>query len=371
MKNRIAAFARTVVRSFVCFCALALPLAHAADAPWQAIGRPATPAEIKAWDIDVRADFTGLPAGRGSVAQGELVWESRCASCHGSFGESNEVFTPIVGGTTEADIRSGHVAALSNGSVPQRTTLMKLARISTLWDYINRAMPWDAPKSLTPDEVYAVTAHILNLGGIVPADFVLSKDNIAEVQQRLPNRNGLVRQPGLWDTKGKPDVRNTACMRNCAAETKQTSSLPEFARNAHGNLAEQNRALGGVRGADTTRPAPAALALTAAAAAAPTTAAAAPAAAKAKAAAPGAAVQQLLNKNGCAGCHGVTNKILGPALREVAAKYQGRADRAAYLLARLRNGSSGAWGSVPMPPQTQLKEADAQAIVEWLASGAQ
>ena len=335
--------------------------AQAADAPWQAIGRAATPAEIKAWDIDVRADFQGLPKGRGSVAQGEQIWENRCAGCHGSFGESNEVFTPIVGGTTDADIKSGHVAALSNGSVPQRTTLMKVAHLSTLWDYINRAMPWDAPKSLSADEVYAVTAHILNLGGIVPADFVLSNDNIADVQQRLPNRNGLVRQPGLWDVKGKPDVLNTACMTNCPTEAKQTSSLPGFARNAHGNLAEQNRPLGGARGTDTTRPPPAALAPAVAAAAA---------AAPAKAAA-GADVQQLLGKNGCLGCHGVTGKVLGPALRDVAVKYQGRADRAAYLQAKIRSGGSGAWGAMPMPPQSQLKEADLQAIVQWLAGGAQ
>jgi len=256
------------------------------------------------------------------------------------------------------------VAALSNGSVPQRTTLMKVAHLSTLWDYINRAMPWDAPKSLTTDEVYAVTAHILNLGGVVPADFVLSNDNIADVQQRLPNRNGLVRQPGLWDIKGKPDVLNTACMTNCPTEAKQTSSLPDFARNAHGNLAEQNRPLGGVRGTDTTRPARAALAPAAIVA----VAAVAPAPAKAAA---GGDVQQLLNKNGCLGCHGVTNKIIGPALRDVAAKYQGRADRAAYLQAKIRSGGAGAWGAMPMPPQGQLEEADLQAIVQWLASGAQ
>ncbi|MYM89465.1 c-type cytochrome [Rugamonas sp. FT82W] len=340
---------------------LACSAALAADAPWQAIGRAATPAEIKAWDIDVRADFQGLPKGRGSVAQGEQIWENRCAGCHGSFGESNEVFTPIVGGTTEADIKRGHVAALSNGSVPQRTTLMKVAHLSTLWDYINRAMPWDAPKSLTTDEVYAVTAHILNLDGIVPSDFVLSNDNIADVQQRLPNRNGLVRQPGLWDVKGKPDVLNTACMTNCQTEVKQTSSLPEFARNAHGNLAEQNRLVGGVRGTDTTRPPRAALA--------PAAVAAAPAA-PAKAAA-GGDVQQLLGKNGCLACHGVTSKILGPALRDVAAKYQGREDRTSYLQTKIRSGGAGAWGAMPMPPQSQLKEADLQAIVQWLAGGAQ
>ena len=68
--------------------------------PLPAVGRTATPAEIAAWDIDVRPDFKGLPKGSGSVAKGQEVWEAKCASCHGIFGESNEVFTPLVGGTT-------------------------------------------------------------------------------------------------------------------------------------------------------------------------------------------------------------------------------------------------------------------------------
>jgi cytochrome c len=105
------------------------------------IGRNATPAEVAAWDIDVRPDFKGLPAGSGSVAKGQDLWEKQCASCHGTFGESNEVFTPIAGGTTKDDIKTGKVASLMSDKQPQRTTLMKVATISTLWDYIYRAMP--------------------------------------------------------------------------------------------------------------------------------------------------------------------------------------------------------------------------------------
>ncbi|HSW83104.1 MAG TPA: c-type cytochrome, partial [Usitatibacter sp.] len=67
---------------------------------YEGVGRPATPAEIAAWDIDVRPDFKGLPPGSGSVQQGQKVWDAKCASCHGTFGESNEVFTPLVGGIT-------------------------------------------------------------------------------------------------------------------------------------------------------------------------------------------------------------------------------------------------------------------------------
>src|SRR5438067_10753685 len=79
------------------------------------IGRPATPAEIAAWDIDVRPDFKGLPPGSGSVEQGQGIWDAKCAQCHGTFGESNEVFQPLVGGTTADDIKTGHAKALKTG----------------------------------------------------------------------------------------------------------------------------------------------------------------------------------------------------------------------------------------------------------------
>jgi len=223
-------------------------------AAFDGIGRTATPDEIKAWDIDVRPDFKGLPPGSGSVAKGQNVWEAKCASCHGVFGESTDVFTPIAGGTTPADVKSGRVANLARLDFPQRTTLMKVATVSTLWDYINRAMPWTNPKTLTTEEVYAVTAFILNLGDIVPADFVLSDKNIAEVQKRMPNRNGMTTDHGLWTVKGKPDVRATACMKDCKKEVVVTSFLPGSAVDSHGNLIEQNRPIGPTRALDTSKP---------------------------------------------------------------------------------------------------------------------
>src|SRR5438552_17062190 len=85
------------------------------------VGRPATPAEIAAWDIDVRPDFKGLPPGSGSVAEGQKVWDAKCASCHSTFGESNEVFTPLVGGTTAQDVKTGRVAALTKPDVARTT----------------------------------------------------------------------------------------------------------------------------------------------------------------------------------------------------------------------------------------------------------
>ena len=95
-------FTKTVV-ALVLVATSALALAQSA---YPNIGRTATDKEIAAWDIDVRPDFKGLPKGSGSVAKGMIVWEGKCASCHGTFGESNEVFTPIVGGTTKEDIKT-------------------------------------------------------------------------------------------------------------------------------------------------------------------------------------------------------------------------------------------------------------------------
>ena len=233
--------------------------ASAQSTAYPGVGRPATVKEVAAWDIDVRPDFKGLPAGSGSVAQGQDLWEAKCAHCHGVFGESNEVFSPLVGGTTKDDIKSGNVANLKRADFPGRTTMMKVATVSTLWDYINRAMPWTAPKSLKPNEVYAVTAYLLSLADVVPDNFVLSDQNIAEVQKRMPNRYGMTTQHHLWPGKefkgtGKPDTANVACMKDCIPEAKVASMLPDYARNAHGNLADQNRLVGQQHGADTASP---------------------------------------------------------------------------------------------------------------------
>ncbi|MBA3596557.1 MAG: c-type cytochrome [Methylibium sp.] len=350
-----------------------------ADA-YPGIGRAATPKEITAWDIDVRPDFKGLPAGAGSVDAGMQVWESKCASCHGVFGESNEVFMPIVGGTTKEDMKSGRVARLTDADYPGRTTLMKLSSVSTLWDYINRAMPWAQPKSLSTEEVYGVTAYILNMGGIVANDFVLSDRNIAEVQSRLPNRNGKSTDHALWPGEGasqrEPDVLATACMNDCATEPELRSFLPEHARNAHGNLAEQNRTVGAQRGADTSRPPAASLEANAArAGTAGAAAASAPRAAAETGAGPkavpssGTAAIALTRKHACVACHGMESKIVGPSFHEVAGKYAGRENTVAYLAGKIKAGSSGVWGAVPMPAQA-LGEADAQAIAQWLADGA-
>lgn len=350
-----AALGAALAGMVLCTTAGAAP----AQAAYPGIGRAATAKEIAAWDIDVRPDFKGLPPGSGSVDQGIELWEERCASCHGVFGESNVIFSPLVGGTTTEDVRTGRVARLNDRAYPGRTTMMKVATVSTLWDYISRAMPWNTPKSLTPDQVYAVLAYLLNLAEVVPADYVLSDQNIAQVQQRMPNRNGMTTRHHLWPGQGMgglaPDVQSVACMRNCAGEPDVASFVPDFARNAHGNLAEQNRMVGAQHGADTSRPA-----------GAPPAPAAAPAPAQRKA---GGAPTALLAQQGCTACHGVDSKIIGPGFGEIARKYAGRGDREAYLAGKIVSGGSGQWGSIPMPAQTLAAE-ELRTIAAWLAAGA-
>ncbi|MEN9719320.1 MAG: hypothetical protein RIT13_25 [Pseudomonadota bacterium] len=316
------------------------------------IGRAATPAEVAKWDIDVRPDFKGLPKGEGSVAQGQDVWEAKCASCHGIFGESNEVFNPVVGGVGAEDVKTGRVAKLKDTSFPARTTFMKAPSLSTVWDYINRAMPWNAPKSLSTNEVYAVTAYMLNLSSIVEDNFVLNEKTIVQAQARLPNREGMTTKHALWPTPelggvSKPDTANTACMKNCTTDVKVTSMLPDFARDAHGNLADQNRLVGQQKGVRTVR-----TSATADKAVAPSPG-------------PKPAVLGLLQSNNCLACHGMDNKVVGPGFKEVTAKHAGKTD---YLINKILQGSAGVWGNIAMPAQN-LKPADAKAIAEWLAGG--
>ena len=371
----------------------ALP-AQAQD-KYPGIGRAATPKEVAAWDIDVRPDFKGLPPGSGTVARGQDLWEERCAVCHGVFGESNTIFTPLVGGTTADDVKTGRVATLKRSDYPGRTSLMKVPTVSTLWDYIHRAMPWDKPKSLKPDEVYALTAFLLNLGHVVPDNFTLSDKNIAEVQQKMPNRNGMTTAHALWPGKelpgppatarlaakgsrrhcgpsppapsavprrdlpghkARPDVEARACMSNWGPAPAVTSVLPEHARNNHGNLREQNRTVGPQRGSDTTKPEG-----WLGDAAGPVKVVG-----PASTDSPNAAAIALTQKHACTACHNMSGKLVGPGFADIAAKHAGKAD---YLAGKIKAGGSGVWGEIPMPPQ-ELPEADTKAMAAWLAGGA-
>lgn len=147
-------------------------------------GRTPTPAEIAAFDIDVRPDGQGLPPGHGSVQDGAKIFATTCGSCHG---EKGETATP-----TGAVLVGGQGTLTSKK--PLKTVGSYWPYATTLFDYIRRAMPFNAPQSLSNDEVYAVTAYLLSLNKVVPGDTVLDAATLPKVQ--MPNRDGF--KPADW-----------------------------------------------------------------------------------------------------------------------------------------------------------------------------
>ena len=174
-------------------CLAASALAERAG--YYGYGKPATPEEIAGWDIDVRPDGEGLPEGGGSVEDGEWLYEEKCAECHGSFGEAVGRYPALAGG--EGSLTDDR---------PHRTVGSYWPYVSTLWDYIHRAMPYTQPESLTDDEVYAITAYVLYLNEVVEDDFVLNRETFKDVV--LPNVGNFTRD-------ARPDTANTRCMKNC------------------------------------------------------------------------------------------------------------------------------------------------------------
>jgi mono/diheme cytochrome c family protein len=158
------------------------------------IGRPATPAEIAGWNIDIGRDGSNLPPGSGSVSHGREVYQQQCASCHGTDGEG-AVGDRLVGG-------QGTLATAK----PVRTVGSYWPYAPTLFDYIRRAMPQNAPQSLNDGDVYAVSGYILNLNGLLPADAILDAKTLAEI--KMPNRGMFVDDP-------RPDVHKPVCTMRC------------------------------------------------------------------------------------------------------------------------------------------------------------
>jgi S-disulfanyl-L-cysteine oxidoreductase SoxD len=171
------------------------------------IGTVASQAEIAGWDIDVRPDGLGAPPGHGSVKEGEKVYMDKCAACHGEFGES-----------------AGRWPALAQGNGtltshdPVKTVGSYFPYLSTVFDYIRRAMPFGDAESLTNDELYAVTAYVLNLNDIVDDKFVLSKATWGQV--KMPNQGGFYdddrekTEKAFWNAK--------PCMTDCRPPVKIT-----------------------------------------------------------------------------------------------------------------------------------------------------
>jgi S-disulfanyl-L-cysteine oxidoreductase SoxD len=145
-------------------------------------GQAVTPADIAPWDISIGPDGAGLPSGRGTAKQGEVVYAAKCQACHGEKG-AGRPNDALVGGA--GTIASDQPAVKTVGSYWPYAT--------TLFDYIRRAMPWSETKSLSNDEVYAVSAYILHLNGIIGADDVLDAQSLPKV--KMPNRDGFIPFP--------------------------------------------------------------------------------------------------------------------------------------------------------------------------------
>lgn len=168
-------------------------------------GKILPPNEVAKWSDDVRGDGKWLPAGHGSVKDGQKLYASQCASCHGDFGEGAGRYPALAGG---------------NGTLiadrPVQTVGSYWPYAPTLYDYIRRAMPFPTPGTLTNDQTYALTAFVLNLNNIVPANADLDAAKLAAI--KMPNRNGFI------DVHLKPDTHAVACMKNCKPGPPQITS---------------------------------------------------------------------------------------------------------------------------------------------------
>lgn len=161
-----------------------------------AFGRPITEQDLAAWNIDIRTqDGAGLPAGKGDAVKGKVVYTEKCLSCHGVDAKGGPVFGTMVGGIGSFKTNT---RVLTPGSMYPYAPI--------LFDYIRRAMPMNNPQSLTSDEVYAVSAYILNLNGLVGATDEMNSKTLAMVQ--MPNRNGFI-------IDDRPDTKAVRCMRDC------------------------------------------------------------------------------------------------------------------------------------------------------------
>jgi S-disulfanyl-L-cysteine oxidoreductase SoxD len=174
----------SVITALMAGCVMQSRIAHE-SVDRLTVGQAATTEDITSWDIDIGPHGEGLPPGRGTVSQGAMIYAAKCAKCHGPTGSEGPM-DRLVGGRQ----------TLSTSS-PVKTVGSYWPYATTLYDYIHRAMPFDAPQSLTADEVYAVTAWLLHQNGIIPQDAVMDSISLPAIQ--MPNRHGFVPDP-------RPDV---------------------------------------------------------------------------------------------------------------------------------------------------------------------
>lgn len=173
------------------------PNSFSSNTSGAAFGRPIAEADLAAWNIDIRTqDGAGLPAGKGDAVQGKVVYGEKCVACHGPDAKGGPVFGTMVGGIGSFKT---NVRVLTPGSMYPYAPI--------LFDYIRRAMPMDRPQSLTNDEVYAVSAYLLNLNGLIGPNDEMNSKSLAMV--KMPNRDGFI-------IDDRPDTKAVRCMKDCS-----------------------------------------------------------------------------------------------------------------------------------------------------------
>lgn len=172
--------------------------AHAGErqgpAGYYGYGATPTKAQVEGWAIAVRSDGQGLPPGKGSASEGANIYVDQCAACHGTFGEGEARYPKLAGGEL-------------TGERPEPTVGSYWPFATTLFDYINRAMPFPSPHQLSADQVYAMTAYILSLNDIVDNNFVADRESLPKV--KMPHHDFFI-----WHDP-RPDTSAKECMKDC------------------------------------------------------------------------------------------------------------------------------------------------------------
>lgn len=171
------------------------------------VGIPVTDTQLSKWDISVFFDGENLPEGSGTLEEGEEIYQSQCAMCHGEFGEGAKNYPKMLGDSMEDFIQ---VAKDGGNNVSIRGINNLWGHAPTLYDFIRRAMPFFAPQSLSNDQTYSVTGYVLMLAEVIEDD--VEKIDAAFLKSiKMPSVDNFYTDP-------RPDVHNTRCMKDCYSE---------------------------------------------------------------------------------------------------------------------------------------------------------
>lgn len=233
----------------------ALVVAGPASAEKFGLGRLAAPDEIAAWDHDVNPEGVGLPVGSGSVEDGEALFGDYCAICHGDFAEGVDNWPKLAGGQGTLDHKD-----------PLKTVGSYWPHVTTTWDYVNRSMPFGNAQTLTVDEVYAVVAYILYSNDLVEDDFVLSNENLLDIE--LPNKDGFIiddraeseyskwsGEPCMTDCKDKVEITMRAMVLDVTPEETKARKVQELVKSTNPRNAAAAEAVPAAAEATTEAPA--------------------------------------------------------------------------------------------------------------------